>query len=93
MMYPFVLDDSIERTPTQKFFAKRGVATRMVWSGNILRQPGFAKIPHRVPDDGLPNADWVMDHALALPTYHWMNSDDAGRVVEATREWVDSLTP
>ncbi|MEX0663341.1 MAG: DegT/DnrJ/EryC1/StrS family aminotransferase [Acidimicrobiia bacterium] len=92
MMYPFVLADDIERTPVQKFFAERGVATRMVWSGNILRQPGFSNIPHRVAADGLPNADRVMDHALALPTYHWMSSDDAGRVVTATQEWVDSLS-
>jgi CDP-4-dehydro-6-deoxyglucose reductase, E1 len=91
MMYPFVLVDDIERTPVQRFLRDRDVPTRMVWSGNILRQPGFAKIPHRVPDDGLPNADRVMDHGLALPTYHWMSSDDAARVVEATREWVDSF--
>jgi len=92
MMYPFVLADDIERTPVQKFFAERGVATRMVWSGNILRQPGFTNIPHRVPSDGLPNTDRVMEHALALPTYHWMSSDDARRVAEATREWIESLT-
>jgi CDP-6-deoxy-D-xylo-4-hexulose-3-dehydrase len=91
MMYPFVLADGIERTPVQQFFAERGVATRMVWSGNILRQPGFAKIPHRAPADGLPNTDRVMDQALALPTYHWMTSDDAGRVVTTTEEWVASL--
>jgi len=90
-MYPFLLADDIERTPVQEFFRDRGVATRMVWSGNILRQPGFAKIPHRVPDDGLPNSDRVMDHGLSLPTYHWMNSDDAGRVVAATEEWVASF--
>jgi dTDP-4-amino-4,6-dideoxygalactose transaminase len=91
MMYPFILAEEIDRTPVQKFFWHRDVPTRMVWSGNILRQPGFASIPHRVPDDGLPNADRVMDHGLALPTYHWMSSDDAGKVVDATREWLASL--
>jgi len=91
MMYPFVMADEIERTPVQEFFRERNVPTRMVWSGNILRQPGFAHIPHRVPVDGLPNADRVMDHALALPTYHWMPSDDVGRVVTAVEEWVTSL--
>lgn len=44
----------------------------------------------RQRDDGLPNADRVMDHALALPTCQWM-SNDAGRVVEATRAWLDSI--
>ena len=28
----------------------RGIPTRMVWTGNILRQPGFAGIAHRAPD-------------------------------------------
>jgi len=91
MMYPLVLADDIERTPTQQFFAERGCMTRMVWSGNILRQPGFKDMPHRAPDDGLPNADRVMNHGISLPTYHWMSSDDAARVVAATEEWVASL--
>jgi CDP-6-deoxy-D-xylo-4-hexulose-3-dehydrase len=91
MMYPLVLADGIERTPVQEFFRVHDVPTRMVWSGNILRQPGFTNIPHRVAADGLPNADRVMDHGMSLPTYHWMPSDDVGRVISAVEEWVTSL--
>ena len=40
----------------QEFLAERGVATRMVWTGNILCQPGFAAIWHRTPAGGLPTA-------------------------------------
>ena len=67
MRFPFVLADGIDRSAMQEFFLERGIPTRMVWTGNILRQPGFATIPHRAPDDGLPGADRVMDRALSLP--------------------------
>ena len=86
MMYPFVLADDVERTPAQKFFWRRDVPTRMVWSGNILRQPGFASMPHRVPDDGLPNADRVMDHGLTLPSHHGLTSDAVGHIAESLSE-------
>ena len=34
----------------QEFLLERGIPSRMVWTGNILRQPGFADIAHRAPD-------------------------------------------
>jgi CDP-6-deoxy-D-xylo-4-hexulose-3-dehydrase len=86
MRYPFLLDDGVDRTAVQAALGDRNVATRMVWTGNILRQPGFAEIPHRAPADGFPNADRVMDHALSLPTHHGLTSDDVGYLVEAVED-------
>jgi CDP-6-deoxy-D-xylo-4-hexulose-3-dehydrase len=88
MRYPFVLADEIDRTATQEFFLERSIPTRMVWTGNILRQPGFAHIEHRAPERGLPNADRVMDHALSLPLHHGLTSDDVGHLVSSVAEWV-----
>jgi CDP-6-deoxy-D-xylo-4-hexulose-3-dehydrase len=66
-----------------------GVDTRMVWTGNVTRQPAFANVPHRVPDGGLPNADRVMERGLVLPLNHGLDDDDieylcvtAGRFLE-----------
>jgi CDP-6-deoxy-D-xylo-4-hexulose-3-dehydrase len=66
---------------------QRGVDTRMVWSGNILRQPAFAKIAHRAPPDGLPNADRVMQTGLVLPCHHGMSDAD----VDHVRETLDAF--
>jgi CDP-6-deoxy-D-xylo-4-hexulose-3-dehydrase len=82
MRYPFLLHDGVERTEVQRAFEKRGVAALMVWTGNILRQPGFAGIEHRAPAGGFPNADRVMERAISLPTHHAMTSDDLGYVLE-----------
>jgi CDP-6-deoxy-D-xylo-4-hexulose-3-dehydrase len=91
MRYPFLLADGIDRTAAQEFFVERNVATRMIWTGNILRQPGFASIPHRQPEGGLPNCDRVMDRALSLPLHHGLTSDDMGQIVDSTHEWLRSL--
>jgi len=92
MRYPMLLADDIDRVGVQQFLDDRGVATRMVWTGNILRQPGFAGISCRTPEAGLPNADKVMDHALTLPLHHGMTSDDVGRLVTAVEDWTASVT-
>jgi len=75
-------DAGFDRTHAQEFLEARGVATRMVWTGNILRQPGFSAIAHRAPEDGLPNCDYLMDHALSLPIHHGMNADHMGFICE-----------
>jgi CDP-6-deoxy-D-xylo-4-hexulose-3-dehydrase len=55
---------------------RNGVDTRMVWTGNALRQPAFATIDHRAPANGLPNADRVMEQGLILPSNHSLSEDD-----------------
>ena len=77
MRFCLAIDDDapFTRQQVQEFLAERGVETRMVWTGNILRQPGFAKIEHRSPTGGLPSCDRIMDRALSLPIHHGLNDD------------------
>jgi len=93
MLYPFMARDEagFTRTGIQEFLEERGVPTRVVWSGNITRQPGFASVPCSVPDDGFPNADRVMEWALMLPTHQGLSSDDVGYIVECLQELVESV--
>jgi CDP-6-deoxy-D-xylo-4-hexulose-3-dehydrase len=91
MRYTFLLADGIDRTAVQEYLLERDVATRMVWTGNILRQPGFAHIEHRAPTDGLPNTDRVMNRGLSLPTHHALTSDDVGHLVESLSDCMHAL--
>ncbi len=68
-------DATMSRNDIQTFLEDRGVSTRMVWTGTILRQPGFAAIEHRQPQAGLPNCDHLMNHALSLPIHHGLKAD------------------
>ena len=75
-------DAGFDRTQAQEFLADRGVSTRMVWTGNILRQPGFAGIEHRAPAGGLPNCDRVMDRSLSLPIHHGLGPEHMDYICE-----------
>ena len=82
-------DAPFTRTQVQTFLVERGIETRMVWTGNILRQPGFSKIAHRRPDAGLPNCDRVMDRSLSLPIHHGLDADHMGFICEQLDDLFD----
>jgi CDP-6-deoxy-D-xylo-4-hexulose-3-dehydrase len=63
-----------------------GIDTRMVWTGNVTRQPMLRGREFTVPEGGLPNADRVMEWGLILPNNHSLNDEDCayiGETVEA----------
>ncbi|MCE2392714.1 MAG: aminotransferase class V-fold PLP-dependent enzyme, partial [Proteobacteria bacterium] len=64
--YPVMVREQagFSRQELQRFLESRGIATRMVWSGNILRQPAFRNTPHRAAPGGYPNADRIMRQGL-----------------------------
>jgi CDP-6-deoxy-D-xylo-4-hexulose-3-dehydrase len=77
-MFPLLLrpESGVQRSAFQQHMERKGVDTRMVWTGNALRQPAFKGIAHRAPEHGLPNADRVMEQGLILPSNHSLNDDD-----------------
>jgi CDP-6-deoxy-D-xylo-4-hexulose-3-dehydrase len=88
MRYCVLIEDDapFTRTQVQEFLVERGVETRMVWTGNVLRQPGFAKISHRIASGGLPNCDRVMDTAMSLPIHHGLGDDHMDFICEQLDE-------
>jgi CDP-6-deoxy-D-xylo-4-hexulose-3-dehydrase len=77
-MFPALIrpESGVARGAFQQHMEHNGVDTRMVWTGNALRQPAFKGIAHRAPADGLPNADRVMEQGLILPSNHSLTDDD-----------------
>ena len=77
-MFPVQIrtESGVERAAFQAHMEANGVDTRMVWTGNALRQPAFRDIPHRQPAGGLPNTDAVMERGLILPSNHSLSEDD-----------------
>ncbi len=58
------------RKEMQIFLEKRNVQTRTVFTGNILRQPGFKNIECRTSAAGYPNADAVMRGGILVACHH-----------------------
>jgi len=87
-MFPTIIDESsgVRRAEFQQWMERHGVDTRMVWTGNVTRQPAFRNVAFRQPGHGLPNADRVMEWGVILPNSHAMDDDDChyiGACVEA----------
>ena len=77
-MFPVLIrpESGLPRAEFQQHMERNGVDTRMVWTGNVLRQPAFRDVPHRAPPGGLPNTDRVMEQGLILPSNHSLDDDD-----------------
>ena len=68
-------DAPFTRTDMQIFLEKRNIQTRVIFTGNILRQPGFRSIERREPRDGFPVADDVMRRGVLLACHHGLTQD------------------
>ena len=88
-MFPVLIrpDSGVRRARLQQHMETHGIDTRMVWTGNVLRQPAFRRVPHRAPAAGLQHADAVMERGVILPCHHAMGDDD----VDYVRETVDAF--
>ena len=83
-MFPVLIepDSGVRRARFQQHMEAHGIDTRMVWTGNVLRQPAFSGVPHRAPPEGLPHADAVMEQGLILPCHHAMGDVDVDYLCE-----------
>ena len=63
------------RKELQIFMEKRNIQTRTVFTGNILRQPGFKHIPRRETAEGYPHADQVMRGGILLACHHGLTPE------------------
>ncbi len=83
-MFPVLIKpgSGIRRSEFQQWMEARGIDTRMVWTGNAARQPAFRGHPYRQPQEGLPNADRVMEYGLILPNNHSLDDADCDYIGE-----------
>ena len=68
-------DAPFTRTELQIFLENRNIQTRTVFTGNILRQPGFINIERKESKDGYPEADRVMRGGMLLGCHHGLTSE------------------
>ena len=79
------------RRDMQIFLEKRNIQTRTVFTGNILRQPGFKHQPHKAAKGGYPEADKVMRGGMLLACHHGLNDAQISHVMESVSEFMKNL--
>jgi CDP-4-dehydro-6-deoxyglucose reductase, E1 len=80
------------RKEFQIFLENRNIQTRVVFTGNILRQPMCKNIERRVLSDGYPNADSIMERGVLLPLHHGLTESMFTRLHQTIEEFLSENT-
>ena len=76
LAYPITIRNKapFTRTQMQIFLEKRNIQTRVVFTGNIIRQPGFKNIKMKKDRNGYPEADKVMKNGILIACHHGLSN-------------------
>jgi CDP-6-deoxy-D-xylo-4-hexulose-3-dehydrase len=90
LAFPLTIKDGspFTRKELQIFLEKRNIQTRTVFTGNILRQPGFSKIERRESATGYPHADQVMRGGILLGCHHGLTPEMMAHIHQSFEEFV-----
>jgi len=79
--FPITVREHVSRWKLVQWLEEVNIETRLVFGGNIIRQPGFLKIPRRVHGD-LAGSDAIMNQTLFLGVYPGLTPEMRDFVVE-----------
>ncbi|MFN7226463.1 MAG: DegT/DnrJ/EryC1/StrS family aminotransferase [Holosporales bacterium] len=77
LAFPVMLQEQapFTRRDFQIYLEERNVQTRVVFTGNITRQPGYKNLPMKKSSSGYANADRVMKYGVLLACHHGMTDE------------------
>ena len=79
--FPITVQEGIERNAVTRQLEAANIETRLVFGGNILRQPGFMHIDHRVHGT-LEQSDVIMNRTFFIGVYPGLNDEMIDYVID-----------
>ena len=76
------------RRDLQIYLEERNIQTRVVFTGNIMRQPMMKNVEYKAPLDAYPNADAVMERGVLLPVHHGLTDSMFERLHETIEDFI-----
>ena len=78
LAYPVIIrsKSNINRQKLQIFLEKKGIQTRTIFTGNILRQPIMEKRKYKKVKNAEINSNNVMKNGILIGCHHGLNSKD-----------------
>lgn len=89
--YPVQLgpEAGLSRRALQIHLEEAGIFTRVIFSGNAVRQPMMKGVEYRVDPAGYPNADQIMQNGLMLPCHPTMTIEDCEYVYQELERFIN----
>jgi len=63
-----------------KYLEKNNIQTRPIFTGNILKHPGFKHIPHRIISTGCPVTDEITQRGFVIGCHHGLEGKHIARI-------------
>jgi CDP-6-deoxy-D-xylo-4-hexulose-3-dehydrase len=85
--FPIAVRESapFSRNHVVRFLEDRKIATRLLFGGNLTRQPAYREVPHRVSGD-LSNSDFVMNQLFWIGVYPGLTAEMMDYVLEVLHD-------
>ena len=83
--FPITVREGLDRTGITRHLEAANIETRLVFGGNILRQPAFLDIERRVHGD-LKNSDIVMNRTFFIGVYPGLSDEMIDYMIEQLAE-------
>lgn len=85
--FPILCREGLDRNRVVQFLESKKIGTRLLFAGNILKQPAYQGIPHRVVGD-LRNTDLVMNQLFWVGVHPRFSSVHLDYILEGLRQTV-----
>lgn len=83
-------DVQLDRRALQVHLEDAGIATRVIFSGNITRHPMMKKVHYRADGNGYPVADQIMERGILLPCHPTMTKEDNEYLYQTIEDFLHS---
>ena len=90
LAFPVIIKQGtlFDRSTIVKYLEEHGIQTRPVFTGNILKQPGFERVPHRAPFGNYENTENIMRNAFVLGCHQGLSSQQIEYVQRTVSEFL-----